>query len=57
MIQAQKRPASSPPLQEAGEEGALCKIWELAAGDASEQFGFSFHCSLKQHSLLTHGWM
>ena len=54
MIEAQERPASSPPLQEAGEEGALCKIWELAAEDASEQFGLPLHCSLKKHTLLTH---
>lgn len=57
MIEAQERPASSPPLQEAGVEKALCKIWELAAEDASEQSGsgLSLHCSLKKkHTLLTH---
>lgn len=45
MMEAQERPARSPPLQEAGEEEALCKIRELAAEDASEQFGVSLTAS------------
>ena len=51
MMEAQERPARSPPLQEAGEEEALCKIRELAAEDASEQFGVSLPCSFKKHAL------
>lgn len=47
MVGAQKRPASSLPLQEMVEEGALYTL-ELAAEDALEQpGGVRLHCSLQ----------
>lgn len=46
MVGAQKRPASSLPPQEMGEEGALYTL-ELAAEDALEQpGGVCLQCSL-----------
>lgn len=55
-VGAQKRPASSLPPQEMGEEGALYTL-ELAAEDALEQpGGVRFAVLFKQLAHLTPAW-
>lgn len=57
MVEAWKRPASSLPLQETGEEGALYTLGAGSRGRLGAAWWCTFAVLFKQYALLSPGLM